>query len=401
MPEKHKINKKSWIRNIVLLCGVPFFLSGCWNQTEVDSMAFVTSVGIDLTPDNTIELSVEIAAPKNIPSSSQEPDSEGGSSGSESLVRSATGNTLNEATRNLQKKFSREIFWGQTEVLVLGKSIAKEGIQDHIDFFSRHPEARLDLYPFVSGENPKDLLKGDVGLKMERNMADLLKNELKQQMDRKVTLNEVLQTLSSDGKDVIMPWLEPIPNEKIPYINGKAIFRKDHLVRVAKGNVSKGMVWINNDVQPTSLNVKMRGKKGGSISLDLLNTKSVLTPKIEQGEWIMTIDIQAEAELVQNATKLDVSTPKMTQSIEQQAEKLIQSQAHNTIKQAKNKWKADIFGFGEAFHRKYPKQWHTRKNDWDDFYPNINVQLTPHVKIKDTGLNTSPPDIPEEKVRQK
>jgi spore germination protein KC len=43
---------------------------------------------------------------------------------------------------------------------------------------------------------------------------------------------------------------------------------------------------------------------------------------------------------------------------------------------------ADVFGFGDAVHRKYKKEWKDLKPRWDEIYPRIEVV----VKVK-THLN--------------
>ena len=43
---------------------------------------------------------------------------------------------------------------------------------------------------------------------------------------------------------------------------------------------------------------------------------------------------------------------------------------------------AAVFGFGEAVHRKYKKEWKELEPTWDDIYPTIEVS----VKVK-TSLN--------------
>jgi spore germination protein KC len=35
--------------------------------------------------------------------------------------------------------------------------------------------------------------------------------------------------------------------------------------------------------------------------------------------------------------------------------------------------KVDIFGFAEAFERKYPKEWNKEKDRWNDIFPKVGV----------------------------
>ncbi|HET7580793.1 MAG TPA: Ger(x)C family spore germination protein [Bacillales bacterium] len=389
-----KINKGP----LVFLISLALLLPGCWNQTEIDHLAIITAAGLDLTKDHDIHLSVEVVIPKNVLLGSS--GSSGGSgSGQPRLVRSASGQTLNDAITHLQRKVPRELFWGQMKVVVIGKALAQKGIREQMDYFSRQSEARLDIYPFVSSGKAIDILS--MGPKLENNVATLLQNEFNQRMSQKSTINEVLQTLAGEGKDTMMPLVEPNSKEKIPYISGKAIFSEGKLKGVSKGDVFKGIIWISNEIQPASLKVRIPGKKGGYVSMDLIRTNSYVVPKIQNGKWTTTIHIESADDLVQNATKLDVSQPKVIHQIEKAGEKKVRLFAHKALQKIQKKWKADTFGFGEAFHKKYPKQWRAHKKEWKKIYPNMKVKLDVHLIVKRSGLNNGPAGLPKGRVKEK
>jgi len=62
--------------------------------------------------------------------------------------------------------------------------------------------------------------------------------------------------------------------------------------------------------------------------------------------------------------------------------------------------KADIFGFAEEFHRKYPKQWNQVKDQWDGVYPKVEVTIDIKAHIRSPGAATLPAGIPEQEVKQ-
>ncbi|KFN05827.1 Ger(x)C family germination protein [Paenibacillus macerans] len=45
-------------------CAAFLSLTGCWDGEEVNGLAIVTSAGFDRTEDGAVELTLEIAAPK-------------------------------------------------------------------------------------------------------------------------------------------------------------------------------------------------------------------------------------------------------------------------------------------------------------------------------------------------
>ncbi|MNP83085.1 hypothetical protein D3C76_1819230 [compost metagenome] len=61
---------------------------------------------------------------------------------------------------------------------------------------------------------------------------------------------------------------------------------------------------------------------------------------------------------------------------------------NDTIKYVKHNCGVDVFGFGTIIHGKYPKQWHSLyKDNWDELWKTININVNSKVKIKGTGFD--------------
>ncbi|GAA3318607.1 Ger(x)C family spore germination C-terminal domain-containing protein [Ectobacillus funiculus] len=61
----------------------------------------------------------------------------------------------------------------------------------------------------------------------------------------------------------------------------------------------------------------------------------------------------------------------------------------------------DAFGFADAFHRKYPKQWNKVKDHWDDVLPQVDVNVDIKTRVKRPGLSTTPAGLRENEVEEK
>lgn len=59
---------------------------------------------------------------------------------------------------------------------------------------------------------------------------------------------------------------------------------------------------------------------------------------------------------------------------------------------------ADAFGFADAFHRKYPKEWAKAKNHWNKVLPKVDVKIDIKVRISRPGLFTTPAGLKKEEV---
>ena len=136
--------------------------------TEVNDLALILAAGMDKGKKNNIELSALIF----IPQAPNKVDKDLGCrvevSSSQSFVRSAEGKTVAEAMTRLQEALTREIFWGQNEVLLIGDELAKEGISDQIDFWMRHSKPRIRADVFVSKGKAKECFEGYAGIGTRR-----------------------------------------------------------------------------------------------------------------------------------------------------------------------------------------------------------------------------------------
>ncbi|WP_156410965.1 hypothetical protein [Paenibacillus sp. Soil787] len=79
---------------------IVLIISGCWDRTEINDIAFISGAAFDLRENGNYMLSLQIA----IPASGQGGPGSGGSNQNEKFfVISATGKNANEAFQKLQK----------------------------------------------------------------------------------------------------------------------------------------------------------------------------------------------------------------------------------------------------------------------------------------------------------
>ncbi len=379
-------------------------LTGCWDREEVNDLALITAAGIDKNSDNKIKLSVQVFIPKQSGGGMQEM---GGSDGGKTLVRSAEGITLADAMAKLQERIPRRIFWGHDEVFIFGEKLAKEGIRDHVDFLMRHPEIRARAYMFVSKKEAKDIL----GLlpPLERSSSEVLREMARAKIGLDVTLIELDQMLSSEVEAAAMPWVEVLPpeasgqNEKkstIPYITGTAVFKKDKMIGHIDSQATRGVLWLRNEIRSAVATVKPKGADG-FISMVLLRANTTLDPTIADGQWKITLKGETEDDVVQNSTTLKIMNPDISRMLENELRAKIDHHVRAALDQVQKKMNADILGFADAFHRKYPDEWSRVKDRWEEIYPNIEVQVAVKPAVRRPGGVTAPAGLPEKEVKHK
>jgi spore germination protein KC len=383
---------------IFSLCSNMLLLTGCWDRVEINDLALVMATGLDKTDDDKIELSVQLAIPKAMGGGQ---GMAGGGGGKPTTVEKVTGETVFDAMSKLQEKVSRRIFWGHNRVIIIGEKLAEEGIQKHIDFFARHPSPRLRAYTFVTDGKAIDTLK--VIPELESSSAEIARELANFKVGMSVTVKDLLQMLSGEAGATVLPWIEveqEPENKGGLLINGAAVLKKDKMVGRIDNKVTRGVLWLRDEIELATVTIEPEGAED-QISFSLLRSRTELIPKIENGNWKMTVKIVTEDDAVENETKLNLMNPKIVKKLEKQLEQDIDKRIRMTLEKVQKEMGADIFGFAEAFHRQYPDQWSEVKDQWNEKFPEIEVEIKSKAYIRRPGMSTTPQGVPEKEVEGK
>lgn len=381
-------------------------LTGCWSRREIDTLGFVTALGVDRTEEGEIEITVHIAKPFAIARGT-----EGNVSPEKSFwVVSSSGSTAFEAMRNLLLQSPRTPFYAHNRFILIGEECARGGVKDILDLFVRNGQARrLARMEVVKGSSAKNFLQ-QVEFELER-----LPSEGEQGISRSVeeglsaqpvesTLNSFLQCLETEGMEPIAVRLEVIPKKPDAPTNvgellreevrasskhgGAAVFKGDKLVGWLNETEMKGVNWVVGKVRGGVLVIEQPNEKGRLVSLEVLRAKSKFQPEIENGRVSVTVRIEAEANLGEVQGTLDpMKYPQAWGEMESQMAEAIKKEVMAAISKAKE-LNSDVFGFGAALNRKQPKEWTSLKDRWDLEFPRIDVKLEIKAKLRRTGLVT-------------
>ncbi|WP_341281311.1 Ger(x)C family spore germination protein [Paenibacillus sp. FSL H8-0537] len=371
----------------LLLC---LIMSSCWDRKEINDLALVTGVAIDKKDDKLIEVSVQIFIPQGSTQGDQAVGEASGGTGT-TFVQSAHGENIADALSQLQQKFSRKIFWGHAEVFIFGEAKVKQGVKEDLDFLMRDSEPRERAFVFVSKGKAKKILEYHSIL--ERNTSEVLREMANNKTSITSSLAHLSEMLEDDSKTALLPWVVPLPppnqenpTQSIGYINGTAILHNGKLVGVADNRVTRGILWIINEMDNAIVTIQPEGASG-TVSVKLLRNRSSMKPRFHNGQWEMTIHVSCKNQLLQNTSDINLTqSSESLQKIEDQLERNIEERISLAVTKAKNSYKADIFNFAGAFHRAYPRVWKQNQKDWDAIFPEIKVIVKAKAEILRPGM---------------
>jgi spore germination protein KC len=376
------------VLRMLLISGMTMILlTGCWNRVEINDIAIVTAIGLDLVEDDQLRLTLQVAVPSKLVTGGT-----GGSSGKSTIVISETGATVSEAYRNIQGKLSRRIFFSQSRVLLIGEDLAKKGVFHIVDFHTRYAEPRINSFiMFTKGKASKIINSMP---KFESVSAEEMRELAK--MGLKVYVRDFLNMLLTEGIEPFASQFTLKPLEvstknksgETQAVSGIAVFKGDKLVGWMDEVETRGLLWIRNEIKTGVITIKIPEEKGGgNISMEIIRGETNIVPILKQGELKLDVDVVTELSVIENDSKVNLHETKVIEEIQTNAEEEISKRIEMIIEKAKKEYKSDIFGFGQSVYKKYPKEWNTHyKKNWENEFAQTKVTIHSKALVRRIGL---------------
>ncbi len=374
---------------VILILIIPVFISGCWDSHELNKLSIVSGLGWDIDPDTgEVTLTYQSIVPSQIKSSSG--TNGGGEQKGGGVLRTIqldqdTGSSPYDVLNRYTQHGSRTPFYQHTQVYVFGKDGAEKGIHRFLDTISRNPVSRPNALMVISEKKAGDILGIQDG--MENIQAFGMAAEIKLSAEFSkypaVTSLEFANRLMSKTTAPIAPMVgifeETGPEgKKIQKIRitGTAVFKGDRMIGQLNERESSGLLWAINKIKTGFVIIPQA-------SLEIVQTKSKIVPELIADRIIVTIEIEEESNLVEYKGRQDM-TSEILQELENDQAEEIASQVMAAVEKSFS-LDADVFGFGDAVHRKYKKEWEDLKPGWDEIYPNIKVVVMVKTHLNEIG----------------
>jgi spore germination protein KC len=387
-------------RAIPWLLTVSLLLAGCWNRIEVNDLAVVSLMGVDLAPDNRVQVWLHVVNPAR---AGDVPGTGGTSTGLRFLTLTATGRSVMEATRFIQTQLPRRIFWAHARVILIGERLARQGARPALDFFTRHREMRPTNYLLV--------VQGDLGrfmgrpVDLEKLPVEYLREITRSRIGPRVTIGDWVTALADPGADPIagVARLEPPPEAAATAQNpsigvaGAALFRDDRLEAFMDPSTTRGLLWLRGEVHPGVVTVEFGGIP---VSIELTQTRAQRRAHLEQGRIVITLRVRAEGDLVEDHIALDVSQPAVIRKVEAAVGKEIEQRIRLALETIR-RLEVDSAGLGTVVRTQMPSVWAQVQKRWpEEGMQKAEVRIQVDAHIRRTGLLSEPRGIREEERKK-
>ncbi|WP_195604104.1 Ger(x)C family spore germination protein [Clostridium tyrobutyricum] len=370
---------------IIIFSFCPFIITGCQDKNEIESLGFVSALGVDLDDNNNFMVSLQVIRRGISLEQNQN---------TRALVYVSSGKTINEAISNISRQLSEKIKFSNEKCIVIGEKLAEHGIQSVIDFSLRVNDVRPVVPILITKGTAVDIIKTrtkensvsgyDIG-DMVRKQRDLGVIGKCTNLDFEENKNEGVNVcgLISKGN------LRDNKSEYDLIVSGSAVLEKYKLVGYMNEEETRGMNWINGRIKHGS--ILIQDDNAGKINLNILSSKSRLTASIGRNGIHINVNIKEKSsinEINQDVVQsLDFNTsPHKLDFLAKKQDKVIYNEAVSAINASKNRLSVDVFGFGDLLYKKHPDEWEKIKENWNKNFGNLQINVDVSSTIKHTGL---------------
>ena len=377
--------RKNMIVFVILL--MPIFITGCWNNVDLNDRTFVVGAVLDKSRSGQIDYSIQVVKPSAIGSRKQ-----GGSIKVTQNIYSQ-GITVFDAVRNMLAKSNKKPFYGHIQVIIIGEDLARQGIANALDFFTRdtEPDKRC-LVLVAKGTTARQVLQAEGALEdiPAVEITNTFNNSKALPKIKETRHDEIIKGLNSKGKNPVAAAVS-IPSHKqklsVTDLNfaGAAVFKKDKLVGWLNPEATR--YWFTqNKVKSVIINIANPVDPQGKVAIEIIRSRGKLDVRFRNGEPVLYIKIKGEGNVGEQQGQGDLTSFNQVRKLENETAQVIKKDVMKAIRQAQDDYKVDIFGFGDIVHRKNLKYWQQVENNWNEIFPDLQVEIQVDSKIRRSGL---------------
>lgn len=374
--------KKRKLKWFILFISICLILTACTETKLLERISIVTLIGYDKEED----LLSATAVVRQINPEFQ----------SNIEIHSETAATSKESKLKVDLETAKKLGTGQLRVVLFGDELAKEGLEEAVHTLSMNPEIATSIYLSVVEGETKTLLENkyenitDVG----QHIFNLLDHNIKQQQMISSTFHEIERDISSPLRDFALPIIKKI--EEYIDISGVALFKEGKMVGNLPATDVFYIMLTRKDIKDGTAQLVLPAELVNHskhppdnppddlpIAIDAINSKRKL--KItDHNKNEIDLNITLDCRLVEIHSSLSVGDKKITEKIEEEINKKMESEIKRIIEYSQEV-NSDIFGFGEHFYAKVRKS-KLNEEKWRELYPEMKVNVKVDTEIIRNGV---------------
>ena len=336
------------------------FATGCWDRMELNDLGIELGWGLDKAPNGQVEASAQVVIPSRL-------KVEGGGGGKPYFVVSGIGKTTLDATQNMQARLSRKVLRSHRRVMLIGEPLARQGLKKVLDTYVRDPQIRMRTDVIVTkNSTAKKFLEIPYPLENIPALGAVKEHSAIGGFGSLVLLDFIINA-STPGSCPTLPVVEAVTEgadqgemKGFAY-KGRAIFNQD-LKMVGTVNHKEALLvfWVKSAVKYLEY-ASFIPQGNGEVSVDIIKPKGKIEPILAGNQIKFHVVLKGHGIIRSANANLDLRNRKNLKTVEVVLNRDISQHVEEVITKVQKEYGTDVFGFGEAVHRKYPNRFSSTK----------------------------------------
>ncbi|WP_130860326.1 Ger(x)C family spore germination protein [Gracilibacillus phocaeensis] len=376
---------------LLIGCCLLVFLSGCWDEINIEERGFVVGLSLDLaeeqsgdkpiiTVTNQFVVPAGLGTPNENSSGAQKPYSN----------LSTSGRSVFEAIRKMSTMKGDPPFFEHLKLIIISEELASDQqlFAGMMDLFLRDQEMRRSVRILISEGKAMDIL--DIEPDTDP-LPVMYINNASENTDKVAGLIKPLR--AGD----LHEYLLENNNYLIP-----RIYAMDSKIQFDGAGVFNGetnhLVGVLNDKEVVGFNLIMGKLKGGYITFDI--NDQLMLYEIKKAKSNITIDtngtdqvtidvtIDTEGSIGEMHGKRTLLEKGYLKKIEEQINKRMEQLANEVIKKGQEEIELDFFGFNKIMRQRHYPTWKEIKGDWEEgenIFQNATIKVKANSIVRTTG----------------
>jgi len=264
------------------------------------------------------------------------------------------------------------------------------------NYFQRNRGPRENMCMVVTKGEASKLL--EIPSVLEKTSAQAICRMINAEPGYTVQLWQLAEMLASKGIQPIMTWMEEKSDAPTPEVEpvspvqerlkiaGFGVFKDDRLIGWLDDYEGAGLLWLKGERLMEAITVTDPTESDKNVSIAVLRGSRKIIPQYDGKNLCFTVKVTAEGGIIEQQGIHNLAQPHLIKVLEKKMSEEIKKGILTTLNKAQGELGLDIFGFGQAFHRKYKEYWPKLQDNWDNTFAQAKIDIEVETHILDTGL---------------
>ncbi|MBU8880070.1 Ger(x)C family spore germination protein [Bacillus sp. FJAT-29790] len=394
---------------ILLSIFIPLFLTGCWDQLELEDHAYVVVMGLDISDDQVINVTFQIANP-------QVGSTERGAAQNEppSDIVTITAPDILSAKELANSIISRKLSFAHLRTIIIAEELAKTKLFHHIISSAIiDPELRRETNLIVSKEHAKDFIdanKPKLETRPHKYYAFMLQRWKDTGYVPLSDLNRYFQRLSGElflaiyatseknekhreNEDSYIAGQVPQKSGDPVQMIGSAVFKNGKMIGTLTGEETrfalllrhKSLVHSVIESFPDPVNDKYR------ISVRVKNGETKVKVNTQKVPAEVKVTVPMKVQILSDPSLADYTQDtKKRELLKQSIKETVEAKASELIKKTQKEFKGEPFIWYVEARRHFRTVRDYEKYDWEKKYQEAKVQVHFDLSFESFGEHIKP-----------